>query len=252
MLRAFTIVGCLLSLQIAQAEWTVSSPKRVPTRHAAIEHLSTEFIQGEDRVDANVVTFNRNKAEIRVVDLAPGRFVSDAVGQNHGLAGVNGGYFQPDHSPLGLVVSGGKKLSPLAYSKILTGLLVVTSHGPSLLRVEEFHSERKLREALQAGPFLVDHGKPVAGLNATRSASRTVLLANKNGVCALLSTGPMTLADLAQALTATPFIPGIKIDRALNLDGGSSTALWVDDDPTPFSIFEWKHVRNAVVIVPSR
>jgi len=40
----------------------------------------------------------------------------------------------------------------------------------------------------------------------------------------------------------------LEIDRALNLDGGSSTALWVKEPP--LSRPEWKPVRNAVAVVP--
>jgi exopolysaccharide biosynthesis protein len=89
----------------------------------------------------------------------------------------------------------------------------------------------------------------VAGLNATRPAERTVILAGKQGAFALMITDPVSLADLAQILTIPELFPGVKIERALNLDGGSSTALWVDADPEPFSKPEWKQVRNAVAIM---
>lgn len=200
-------------------------------------------------VALHVVRFDRNRTALRVVDLSPGVTVAEGMRERGALAGVNGGYFQPDRTPLGLVISEGKTIHPMEQSKILTGVLAVTPRGALLLRNGEFHPGRSLREALQAGPFLVDHGRPVTGLNETRRAERTVLLADRRGVTALLSTGPVTLAELATLLAAPGLVEGMEIDRALNLDGGSSTALWVKGEP-PFSRPEWKPVRTAVAVVP--
>ena len=129
-------------------------------------------------------------------------------------------------------------------------MLTVTPRGASLLRAAEFKPGPGVQAALQAGPFLVDRGSSVAGLNATRLAERTVLLAESKGVVALLSTAPVSLAELGQLLATPGLFPGLKIERALNLDGGSSTALWVAAEPTPYVRPEWKPVRNAVAILP--
>jgi Phosphodiester glycosidase len=58
-----------------------------------------------------------------------------------------------------------------------------------------------------------------------------------------------TLADLARIL-AVP-LADFKIQRALNLDGGSSSAFWFrrNDDST-FSIPEEKTVRDFVAVIP--
>ncbi|MDD5349269.1 MAG: phosphodiester glycosidase family protein [Chthoniobacteraceae bacterium] len=204
---------------------------------------------GAPALALQVVRFDRSRTALRVIDLPPGASVAEGARQAGALAGVNGGYFQPDHTPLGLVISGGKTLHPLEQSKILTGMLAVTPRGAALLRNAEFRPGRAVREALQAGPFLVDHGRAVGGLNAVRRAERTVLLADRQGAAALLSTGPVTLDELARLLAAPGLIEGLEIDRALNLDGGSSTALWVKGEPS-VSRREWKPVRNAVVVVP--
>ena len=52
-------------------------------------------------------------------------------------------------------------------------------------------------------------------------------------------------------LLSTPTLFGEwdKSSRALNLDGGSSTALWVRSEPV-FYEREWKSVRNYLAIVP--
>ena len=232
----------------APAEWRLEKSEALPTRSASVT-LQTLTLQNDGTLETHLVTFDRSRCALRVLDLAPGRTVAEAAQKSGALAGVNGGYFKPDRTPLGLVISRGVTLHPLESAKILTGVLAVTPRGATLLRTSEVKAGPELREALQAGPFLVDHGKAVAGLTAIRRAERTVLLADSKGVAALLTTAPVTLAELGSILATPGILPGLKIDRALNLDGGSSTALWVDADP-PISRPEWKPVRIAVAIVP--
>ena len=63
---------------------------------------------------------------------------------------------------------------------------------------------------------------------------------------------PVTLEEFGAILAEPALLPGgLKIARALNLDGGGSTALWVHakgGDPSPMS--ERGYVRDFVGIVP--
>jgi len=224
----------------------------VPTRSSDVK-LEVGKTAAPRAVELRLLTFDRKRTRLRVLDLPPPSSVAQHLRQSGALAGVNGGYFQPDHEPLGLVVSGGVKLNPMVRSKLLSGVFVVTPKRAMLLRRGEYREGRNTLEALQAGPFLVDRGKAVAGLNAAKAAERTVLLADDHGVFALLTTQAISLADLAQLLATPKLFPGHpEIVRALNLDGGSSTALWVATPPpgNGYSRPEWKRVRNAVGVFP--
>lgn len=243
-----------LAFAPARATWRVETSEVQPSSAPApaLTHRLLKLRDGDRTLEAHLVRFDRSRCALRVADLAPGASVASAASAAHAWAAVNGGYFKSDRTPLGLMVSRGTTLHPWESSKILTGVLAVPKEGGAMLwRNAEFRPGAGLREALQAGPFLVDHGKAVPGLNATRSAERTVLLADRRGVTALLTTGPVTLAELGRLLATPGLWPDLKIDRVLNLDGGSSTALWVAADPVPFSRPEWKRVRNAVLLVPA-
>lgn len=203
------------------------------------------------RLALQLVLFDRSRAALKVVDLAPDETVASALQDAGALAGVNGSFFHADRTPLGLVIRGGIEHHPLEkHSNLLTGVLAVTARGAALLRTEEYRGGPQIREALQAGPFLVDKGATVPGLNAKRPAERTILLADKKGVAALLITPPITLAEAGELLATPGLFRELRVERALNLDGGSSTALWVNARPTPYSHSEWKPVRNALAIVP--
>jgi hypothetical protein len=75
---------------------------------------------------------------------------------------------------------------------------------------------------------------------ATTGGSRALI-----GVCSGVS-----LAELAKILATTSLAEDLTIDRALNLDGGSSTAFWfARENGDEFSIPEQKSVRDFVGIV---
>lgn len=180
----------------------------------------------------------------------PSGNLSDAMRSNHCIAGVNGGYFHPDFRPVGLVVSNGETLHGFERARLLTGVLGVDAGGPRLQRNSEFEHHEGLAHALQSGPFLVDQGEPVAGLNDVRPARRTVVATDGDGNWLLAVLSPVTLAAAAEILSSSEIFPGFPVRRALNLDGGSSSGLWVDTTPKPFYQREFNPVRNFIGIVP--
>jgi hypothetical protein len=75
---------------------------------------------------------------------------------------------------------------------------------------------------------------------ATGTSDRALI-----GVCSEIS-----LAELAKILATTQFAEDLKIQRAINLDGGSSSAFWfAHESGGAFSISEQKNVRDFVGIV---
>jgi hypothetical protein len=98
--------------------------------------------------------------------------------------------------------------------------------------------------------MIVDLGLAVRGLEATRSARRTFAAVGAGDRAALGFCSEITLADLANIL-APQVTSGFKIQRALNLDGGSSSAFWFRrKDGSAFSIPEQKTVRDFIAVVP--
>jgi hypothetical protein len=98
--------------------------------------------------------------------------------------------------------------------------------------------------------MIIDLGRAVRGLEATRPARRTFAAVAAGDRAALGFCSEVTLANLANIL-APQFTHDFKIQRALNLDGGSSSAFWFRrKDGTAFSIPEQKIVRDFVAVVP--
>lgn len=237
--------------------WTRGPAERLPSTRRLIfeqQHWSDAARDREAIVD--VVRFEAADAVLRVVDqgVAGEQDLAGAMAGAGATAGINGGYFHPDRQPLGLVISGGVTIHPEERARLLSGVLLVFANGSMRLqRVHEPRPKLDLREALQAGPFLVDAGRPVAGLDASRAARRSVLATDGAGRWAILIIDRATLAEAA-GLLATPGVlgDGIQIQRALNLDGGSSTGLWVKGEAgaAPRYQPEFGTVRNFLGVFP--
>jgi exopolysaccharide biosynthesis protein len=244
------IIFCVLCALPLRAEWKLESTEHVSTASPLITYVRKSVFNGRS-VELNLVFFNAKKCTFKVIDNPQQEGDLASAMQVAGcLAGVNGNYFHPDRTSLGLVVSDGVTIHQPERARLLSGIMTVGDGRITLQRFAEFKPGKKIRQALQCGPFLIDHGKPVPGLNATAVAARTVLLGNGKDVWALLICEPVTLAEMAEILATGRNFSELNIGRAMNLDGGSSTGMWVNAEPQAFYRREFKSVRNYLGIVP--
>jgi exopolysaccharide biosynthesis protein len=238
-----------LPLHSLLAAWSAEeiAPIAAP---AKIQFSRIKLNNGDRTVVVHAVTFLEKDCLFAMMDDPEAKYdLASAAAKRGALAAVNGGYFHPNRTPLGLRVRQGSQLHRLEKAKLLSGLMTVADGKISLLRIAEFTKSATADEAVQAGPFLVDRGRPVAALDAHRFAARTVIVAGPNRQFGLVIVDRATLADTG-AMLAMPNIFGKwNVVRALNLDGGSSTGLWVAG-PEPFYRREWRDVRDFVAIVP--
>ena len=244
----------LLAAPRTQAEpWKLTGGETLPAAEGLSHHVQT-IARGGDTATLHFVSFDANRQTFAVYDQGElGRAsLAETMAAHHCLAGVNGGYFQPDFEPVGLLVADGKLVRGPSRARLLSGALVVTDHHITLRRSTEPLPGMHARHAVQSGPFLVEGGRPVPGLNNARSARRTAVFTDGNRRWGLVSTSALTLEELGSVLADPPLLPGGgKIERALNLDGGSSTSLWVEQPgQAPLSLREFGIVRDFVGIVP--
>ena len=234
----------------AQGAWRISSTEESSTalgRHVRIMAKETD---SNERAQLHLAIFDTAKTTLRVIDepSEPRNDLATVMSMEHCLAGVNGGYFDPEHKPLGLLICDGKKIAPFRRARLLSGVLSVVRGRVRLQRVSEFSMKEKISEALQCGPFLVDHGRPVDGLDDSASARRSFVALGSGNAIVLGYCSSLSLSQLAHVLTTGKITKDLKIERALNLDGGSSSAFWFRDGDEPFSIPEQKTVRDFVGI----
>jgi exopolysaccharide biosynthesis protein len=237
----------------AQADWTILSTASEPGRDGLVhKHVVLENPVGSERITIDLAIFSTKSCTLRVLQNEGG---ADGLGEvmrrEDCLAGVNGGYFDEKFAPIGLRMANGQMIAPLQRARLITGVLVASSRGVQLMRSREFSRRAGVTAAVQCGPFLVDLTRPISGLNDSNVARRT-FAATTTGNRALVGVcSDVSLAELSKMLATTSFAEDLRIERALNLDGGSSTGFWFTrENGTVFSIPEQKPVRDFVGIVP--
>ena len=155
----------------------------------------------------------------------------------------------PEYRPIGLLIVDGTMIAPLQKARLLSGVLSASPKKVQISRVAEFSLSQKPDTAVESGPMIVDLSKSVRGLESTKAARRTFAALGAGDKAALGFCSDVTLADLSNIL-AMVAIPDFKIQRALNLDGGSSSAFWFKRaNGSAFSIAEQKPVRDFVAVV---
>ena len=171
-------------------------------------------------------------------------------------AGVNGGFFGADAegTPLGLVVQDGKRLSPLATGSFAVSGVVYDNgkNGLFLIRSSALKRMKKLpamQAAIQGGPFRVENGTAVKGLNARKSTYRTFIATDGGKRWCIGVSSSVTLRELAEWLATPGALGNFRVKTALNLDGGSSSAFWCHESGISYPAF--KQVRNYLGVAPA-
>lgn len=245
-LLAFAFVG------VARGEWDVansqsefSADRRVEHRHIALRSAA-----GNDAA-LDLALFSPARVAVRVIDNANGSDdLARAMQREHCIAGVNGGYFEMNFAPLGLRVIDGATTSHFTRARLLSGVFAAGGKVIELVRVGEFSAREKIHAAIECGPFLVDGGAAVVGLENTRAARRTFVAATREKKFALGFCDDAKLAQLGAILSSEKLASDLHISRAMNLDGGSSSAFFFQRaDGTTLSIPEEKTVRDFVGVM---
>lgn len=243
----------MILVSVAPAQWKQISSQSEPSSARAVEHryVVVEDSKTGERASLELAIFSTKSCRLRVVDQPsePRVDLEDVMARGNFLAGVNGGYFDPEYRPIGLLIVDGKVIAPLQKARLLSGVLSASAKKIQISRVAEFSINQKPDAAVESGPMLVDLGRSVRGLESTRAARRTFAVVAAGDKAAIGFCSDVTLADLSNIL-AIVVIPDFKIQRALNLDGGSSSAFWFKRaNGSAFSITEQKPVRDFVAVV---
>lgn len=235
---------------VAPASPSDSDPGTRPSTPSAPRYLKTSLAG----ISIQAVTFDSRTHHLVVADQpsGPGSRWPDARAAGRalgGLAAINGGFFTPEGEPLGRVIASGQSTGAINRASSLgSGFYVEKGKRPALVRRESFSSGN---QALQAGPFLVENRRRVSGLSSKSSSARTFIATDGKHGWILARTAACSLAELAKALTGASIGP-IRLETALNLDGGRSSEIWASGAVPGGPAFTrplWnKPVRNFLVL----
>lgn len=218
----------LLSTVCLQADWWVSDRRDSRVSDSTLATSELRVTDGAAEAEVNVIYFSPANVTIEVIDNTDGqiRGLRELIEAGGGLAGINGGYFEANLDPVGLLISNGRLVHRLQKAKLLSGIFYVGNGRPGLVRTREFPGTKGIEQAIQCGPFLVDGGRAVTGLDDKRVAARTFIFLCGPSIWGFGICRSATLEDMGDILAQATMIPDHHIVRALNLDGGSSTTFY--------------------------
>lgn len=228
----------------ARPEWTTLAPglwyrawvvTRSPEAAEVVGHVF--------RADPRLV-------RVTVLDArGPGRSVATAQvlrAESGSYLVVNGGFFDPENRPLGLLVGDGKTHSKLR--RVDQGVFLIADGKPVIQHTRDALPE-KLETAIQAGPRLIVDGRPLR-LKPQASRRTSICLPGDGTVLIVVFPTAVSLADLAGHLAMHPSRGGLGCWEALNLDGGPSTQLSVATAEMSLEVEGGWPVPNGLAILP--
>ena len=235
--------------------WSTERTSPPETLHPAASHHQIRVVSPAKSIDFDLVIFDSRQLRLAVIDQpnpnAGGRSIANLMRQYNAVAGVNGGFFSPEFKPLGLSISNSRLLSSFTTSSLIAGTALQLGDQSYLIWNSEYQGHSNITDALQAGPRLLESSRPIKGLDTSKSRARTFIATDGSFLWAIGTADSCSLGVLAQALATPGALPGLTPMRALNLDGGNSTALWFRNlSGKETSRPGWSTVRNYLAIIP--
>ncbi len=181
------------------------------------------------------------------------RTISEIHGDTNSLLTFNGNFFTEDFKSTGLLLSKGKILRDYVKAKLLNGIFAIRNDGTAEIITNGRINKSDYSFAIQSGPLLINKKGGIAVEDkSTDLASRTAIGIDEEGNITLIilkqslldMDNRVTLFQFAGLLKETPALQELNLHSVLNLDGGSSSGLMIQDRYYP----EMEKVQNMIIV----
>lgn len=162
---------------------------------------------------------------LRANDEKMGATAEDLAKANKALIVINGGFFTPEHTSIGLIANDGKLENPL-HKTSWWSVFAITDGKPAIMKPDEFKLADNVEMALQVGPRLVIAGKiPKIKENV---AIRSAVGITPDGLVTIAITSGygISMNELARRMRDSLFEGGLGCTDAMALDGGGSSQIY--------------------------
>ena len=228
---AMNAVSALVAVVATSAMLAAAPASGISTEPLAFGTLVRSSFVASDRnsVHVQAAIFPRDRVTFGVVDVPLGGPVGETVSRAFSpdvLAAVTGGYFGPGFRPKGLLEIGGSVHDPARPD--LSGFVGSLKDGTPVVAPTAYLATASLKDAIQAGPFIVDPGGAFGIRSDDRQHARRAVVILSDDAVGVALTSSCTLYELAEGLTQTPEAFGVdRVERALNLSGGPTAGFAV-------------------------
>lgn len=216
-----------------------------------MEVRTLQLPTGIGAVEATVVRFDPDAYRLRVrYEPDSPVFMGEWNQAVEPLAMINGGFFDEQDRATALVVFDGTARGTSYRGR--GGMAAVNAEGEFEIRSlsqDSYDSDEELQQAVQSTPMLIQPGGELSDLDTSDDRSRrSVIAQDRQGRVLLIAVDLpfITLLELAEALHDSD----LDLDRALALDGGRSTGLYVNSSATRVAIDSYDQVPLVLTVQP--
>lgn len=244
-------IAILLTLLITTA---VATPTHWRTISAGVAYTRISFLSGfhTGYLHAFKIDLQKNQLKLAIAEDQRNKIatVTDLATTTDGIIATNGGFFSQELKPLGLRVSDFKQRTPLKPTP-WWGVFYIKNNRPYITGFRGFRMSPDIQFAIQSGPRLVIDAKVPISLKPGVD-SRTALGITSKGEVMLVVTDRLNLTttQLAKLMRAPPIEGGLDCRYALNLDGGTSSQLYVKTDDFSLKVPGLSAVTDAIIVIP--
>ncbi|MFC2173130.1 phosphodiester glycosidase family protein [Acidobacteriota bacterium] len=186
----------------------------------------------QESFDYDALRIDLARFEIRVIDArecceGPAS-VRQMAKETGALAVVNGGFFDENEAPLGLIIANSRKMNelrPISWWAVF----YIKKNLPAIALTRHFKHDQRITQALQSGPRLLVKGR-VPGKLKHQVCRRTAVALDKSGRVILVCTRETKVSAslLGRFLGLSEKKGGLGCLDALNLDGGPSSQFYLE------------------------
>ena len=260
--------------------WSTEPIPQVPPPLPVWKQVSTPYFHElDDNVSVLTVTLQDTAvdlnrfAELDIVKFKPEKFkieahlnraktnalsVSKVAKLKKALLAVNGGFFSSNFTPEGFLISNGNLLNSKDGKG--TGVFYVTKDGKADIEwSKDFVPDNRIDFAVQAGPIVIEKPSkngivhirkiqyPRTAVGITKDGEVFfVHVHHDNGDNSLIK--GISLYEFAMILLDKDLLAGLEAYCVLNLDGGSSTGLYLEHSKMKLHYPELVKVSNVILV----
>jgi len=229
MKRHLIIAAALLLLIPVRCTATPKSRYIWKRMAVGLQYANYTFASKEnERTEIQAFRIDPAKYAISVAtapDEKQGTTAKDMAKRAGALIAINGGFFTPEHTSIGLIMKDGKRLNPL-HKTSWWSIFYIKGGKPAIARPADFKESEDISMALQVGPRLTVDGA-IPKLKEGISTRSAVGIDRQGHVVLLITSGNgISMKELARRMGGTMFKGGFDCPNSMALDGGSSSQLY--------------------------
>lgn len=251
-MRRISLAWLLILMPIAAS----GSPKAAYVWNGLADGLSyatySFSISEKERTSIHAFQIDPKKFRMDVVTAADeklGDTAEELAKRDKALIVINGGFFTPEHTSIGLIVKNGRTINPI-HNTSWWSLFAIIDGKPQILRPSQFRSPEGVQMALQVGPRLVIDGNiPKLKENV---ATRSAVGITRDGMItiAITSGHGISMGELARRMALSRWQGGLECIDAMALDGGSSSQMYARIGDFEFSQPGLAKITNGLAVFP--